>query len=326
MIIINCIVLLSSMLLFRRKYFSIQLLNLMAIIYFSSRVLLDGGYSQYLNGYLNIFFILPYYLLLGGIYFNNRSVVSFLVMVPLALFIFSYSSFYYNYLLGGMLVSLAIIFRLQPSATVKAAFFLVMALIVLSLQKYGLIFIIMSVFIIGIRAKSILSYIFIAIILFFIFFITINFSEYGSIAEFIDRRVTRDSYEAAQGETIFGLSDGGRYMIWAAQVSKIHGDFLFGQGLNWSFFAPTVPNHNILVSWYMTYGFIGCIILFAYLSYVLVKISDKFYLYPVIALLLLSLISEGVLLDYFAPAFAVQCALMSRLYKNRLKVRKNVKA
>lgn len=313
MLLLNLFVLVLSIFFLGKKYLGLQLINLFAAILFSGRVLLDSGYSEYLNGYLNVFFLLPYFLLARRIKFNEKIAFVIIFSLPLVPFLLGLSTYYYNYLLGIMLVCFAVMHRRRQSRSTRAGMLIVLMLLALGLQKYSFIFLAIAVVVLGIRASNLYYYALIGVVFILAFNVSIHFSDYGTLDEFIDRRVTRDSYEAARGETFMGISDGGRFLLWRIQFAKLGDDFLIGKGLNWDMFLSEVPNHNIVVSWLLTYGVIGLLLLVAYVFFVFKKVRDPFFIYPVVSLLLLSMVSEGILLDYLTPAFAIQCGMFSMI-------------
>jgi hypothetical protein len=191
-------------------------------------------------------------------------------------------------------------------------FFVALAVLASTIEKYSLIYLVLAVYVSGILRKKPLSLLIAFGVFFGIFYIAILNSEFASVAEFIDRRVTRDSYANAQGDTVFGISDGSRFQIWRQQLATVVDSIWFGRGMDWQMFESDVPNHNLVVTYLVTFGLVGSCMVYLLIFGSTYAIRNRILSISMISILLLSMVGEGALLPFVSIAIGLQAGIFAR--------------
>jgi hypothetical protein len=301
-----------------KKLFLLNLFSFFSVVLFGARYLfsdadtsLIGDLTLYL-GVFNLFFSTSVFLIFKR--FRLRlEVVLLLSILPVALPIFfGLSRFYWTYSLANLLIVSIAFYFYRPSRVLAFVLIGLFSALAATLQKYAVVYVFGGLLVL-IRSKSgkFISFVAFGVIV-LAFMASLTLSEFGSFSEFVDRRVTRESYEAARGETIFGVSDGLRVDIWLSQLDKFIMSPVFGYGFEWVPYEG-VPNHNFIVTYLLSFGFFGFLLVVFYLISSFVIVKEMEFRYSIVGLLFLSLIGEGAMLPYIVLVFSAQAGLICGL-------------
>ncbi|MDB4609500.1 hypothetical protein OAH46_00245 [Verrucomicrobia bacterium] len=265
---------------------------------------------------INYYWISFYGLLLGLALLDNRNLFLklyikkyfyWVVICSAVLFFFATESNYYlKYYACGLIVIFANSKKLLNHKYGKFILFALTFITFYGLSKYLPFFLISAI----IRAKKffsrnkVMSIIYITCLC--TAFITgLYTSKYHDLEHYLEQRVFRENSQQGTSMRVFGFSDGMRYEIWNTQFNKIYNhEFLMGTGWDWEFYEKKIPNHNLILTLFMTFGYVGLVNI-TLIIFILTRHISKESYYLIIPFLVLSLIGEGVLVPLVFPLLCV---------------------
>jgi hypothetical protein len=226
-------------------------------------------------------------------------------------FYFNLSAGYASYLLCCYLLINAGIYLSSKSVFTLSVFGLNAILLLATLSKFSVFFLFPAIYCIvryGDKRHSVGIVLALGFFIYLTYQLFIEIAGYVDIYDFIDRRITRESYETASTGKLFGVSDGLRFGMWSEYLSDLTlGTAFIGVG-SLTPAGADIPPHNFIVALLRFGGMLGLVIFCAGLYCAVrqvVRSGAAVDSWLIIALIALSLVGEGVAQPLYALVTAV---------------------
>jgi hypothetical protein len=246
-------------------------------------------------------------------FFFRKPIFIYLLMIVSVWFVFYFNltTTYVSYLLCCyILITTGIYLRSKSLFTLIVFGFNVIFLLA-TLSKFSVFFLFPAVYCIiryGEKRHSVGAVLALGFLIYLGYQAFIEIAGYVNLYDFIDRRITRESYEAASTGKLFGVSDGGRFGMWSEYLSnQTLGTAFIGVGS----LVPAgadVPPHNFIVALLRFSGVLGLVVFCAGLYCAVrqvVRSGAAVDFWLIIALIALSAVGEGVAQPFYVFVTAV---------------------
>ena len=243
----------------------------------------------------------------------RRIIVIYLLMVASVWFVFYFNltTTYASYLICCyLLINTGIYLRLRSVFTL-IVFALNVIFLIATLSKFAVFFLVPAIYCVvryGEKRHSVGVVLALGFLIYLSYQAFIEIAGYVNMDDFIDRRVTRESYEAASTGKMFGVSDGGRFGMWSEYLSELTlGTAFIGVGSSVPAGAD-VPPHNFIVALLRFSGVLGLVVFSAGLYCAVrqaVRSGAAVDFWLIIALMALSVVGEGVAQPFYVFVTAV---------------------